>query len=220
MNAKPQDKERKPMTEEAVDDAEFAEDAEFFEDAETNGMRRKSGTTESEATAGDDPDEEALNGEILEGAEEGEAERDDKEAIQNRYLRLNADFDNFRKRTQKEKEDWSRYASQRIVEKLLPVIDNLDAAAIAVANAGEESRNVADGYLMIHKQLTDILSHEGLTEIPALDKSFDPNVHEAVMTVSLAEGQAENQVVVVLRKGYMFKDKVLRPAMVQVAKST
>ncbi|MCL2166283.1 MAG: nucleotide exchange factor GrpE [Clostridiales bacterium] len=219
MNAKPQDKEKKPIADEDVGDTEFAEDAEFFEDAETNEMRGKSGTTESEDTVSDEP-EEAIDGEILEGTEEEEAEREDKEALQNRYLRLNADFDNFRKRTQKEKEDWSRYASQRIVEKLLPVIDNLDAAAVAVANAGEDSSNVAEGYLMIHKQLTDILSHEGLTEIPALDKAFDPNVHEAVMTVGRAEGQAENQVVVVLRKGYMFKDKVLRPAMVQVAKDT
>jgi len=219
LNAKPQDKEKKPIADEDVGDTEFAEDAEFFEDAETNEMRGKSGTTESEDTVSDEP-EEAIDGEILEGTEEEEAEREDKEALQNRYLRLNADFDNFRKRTQKEKEDWSRYASQRIVEKLLPVIDNLDAAAVAVANAGEDSSNVAEGYLMIHKQLTDILSHEGLTEIPALDKAFDPNVHEAVMTVGRAEGQAENQVVVVLRKGYMFKDKVLRPAMVQVAKDT
>jgi molecular chaperone GrpE len=138
--------------------------------------------------------------------------------LKDQLLRLNADFDNFRKRTLRDKQDWSRYASQSIAEKLLPVIDGLEAAGAAVRGAGQETKSVAEGFLMIQKQLMDILNQEGLEEIPALDQNFDPNIHEAVMTVACTGDQEDNQIVMVLRKGYRYKDKVLRPAMVQVAK--
>ena len=140
------------------------------------------------------------------------------ERLRDQYLRLNADFDNYRKRTLRDKQDWSRYASQSMMEKLLGVIDNFDAAASSMTSAKQDAKSLAEGFLMIHKQLTDILSQEGLAEIPALGEQFDPNVHEAVMTVSPGKGQKENEVALVMRKGYMFKDKVLRPSMVQVAK--
>jgi len=91
-------------------------------------------------------------------------------------------------------------------------------AAAAMADAGQDAASVAEGLQMIHRQLVDVLGQEGLTEIPALGEAFDPNVHEAVMAVSPGEGQRDNEVVMVMRKGYMFKDKVLRPSMVQVAK--
>ena len=134
------------------------------------------------------------------------------------FLRLTADFDNYRKRMAREKEDWSRYASLSMIEKLIPVVDNLDAAASAVTGAGQGGDSMAEGFLMIHKQMNEILAREGLAEIPAEGEDFDPNVHEAVMTVARTAGQKDNQVVMVYRKGYMFKDKIIRPAMVQVAK--
>ena len=153
-----------------------------------------------------------------EGGDATDASQDDVEQLKDRLLRMNADFDNFRKRTQREKLEWGAYASQSMIEKLLPVADNMDAAMAAVVGAGEEARNVADGFVMIYKQLMDVLTNEGLTEIPALGEAFDPNVHEAIMMTAREEGQADNEVVMVVRKGYMYKDKVLRPAMVQVAK--
>ena len=168
-------------------------------------------------------EEEAITGEILEDIDAPDEDAGDKEGadqLNDRLLRLSADFDNFRKRTQRDKEEWSRYASQSIVERLLPVVDSFDAAEAVTANAGQEAKTVAEGFLMIRKQLMDTLMREGLTEIQALGESFDPNVHEAVMTVGCEEDQADNQVVMVMRKGYMFKDKVLRPAMVQVARDS
>ena len=147
-----------------------------------------------------------------------EALRQEIDRLNDQYLRLSADFDNYRKRMLREKEDWSRYASQSIMEKLLPVVDNFDVATQAVQNAGPEVTKVAQGFLMIYRQLTDILTQEGLTEIYALGEMFDPTLHEAVMTASLEKGQKDNQVIRVLRKGYRFKDNLLRPAMVQVAK--
>ena len=167
----------------------------------------------------DADEEEILEGELCEPDEEPEPDREDVGEIKDRLLRLSADFDNFRKRTQKEQQDWRQYASQSMMEKLLPVMDNMDAAEAAVLNASPEAKNVAEGFQMIHKQLMDILLQEGLSEILALGMPFDPNIHEAVMMVSPAEGQRENEVVAVLRRGYMFKDKVLRPVMVQVAKN-
>lgn len=144
--------------------------------------------------------------------------RQEAEQLKDQLLRLTADFDNFRKRTLRDKQDWSRYASQNLIEKLIPVMDNLDAAAMALSDSGQEAKGVAEGFLMIHKQLTEVLSQEGLAEIPALGEMFDPNIHEAVMTVERSEDQEDNQVVMVMRKGYIYKDKVLRPTMVQVAK--
>ncbi|MEL7622334.1 MAG: nucleotide exchange factor GrpE [Clostridiales bacterium] len=160
----------------------------------------------------------AVSGEVLEGPEADAKSQQEIEQLKDQLLRLNADFDNFRKRTSRDKQDWSRYASQTIVEKLLPVVDGLDAAALAVNSSGQEAKSVAEGFLMIQKQLLDILGQEGLAEIPALDQEFDPNVHEAVMTIACTGDQKDNQIVMVLRKGYMYKDKVLRPSMVQVAK--
>ena len=148
----------------------------------------------------------------------GDDPRVEIERLRSQYLRLNADFDNFRKRTQRDKQEWSRYASQDIVEKLLRVMDNFEAATGAVTSGTADAANVTEGFLMIYKQLIDILSQEGLTEIPALGEPFDPNKHEAVMTVSPGAGQKDNEIVMVMRKGYMLKDKVLRPSMVQVAK--
>ena len=161
---------------------------------------------------------EVLDGEVLEADEEQEADGNEGEDWKDRFLRLSADFDNFRKRTIRDKEDWSRYASQSMMEKLLPIADNLDAAEAAVMNAGAEAQSVAEGLRMIQRQFIEVLSQEGLSEIQALGEVFDPTIHEAVMTVAPADGQRENEVTAVFRKGYMYKDKVLRPSMVQVAK--
>ena len=133
-------------------------------------------------------------------------------------IRLSADFDNFRKRTLRDREDWSRYAGQNLVKKLLAVLDAMDHAAAAVENAGEEGKRVGEGFLMIQKQLQDILTQEGLKEIEAVGREFDPIYHEAVMQAPAEEGQKDNEIVMVLRKGYMYKDKVLRASMVKVAK--
>lgn len=154
-------------------------------------------------------------------AEEAGADQTALELAQtkDRLLRLSADFDNFRRRTQKDKEDWSHYAVQNMIEKFLPVLDGLDHAVAAVETAGPETRKVLDGFMMIHKQFADILQQEGLKEIQALNQPFDPNFHEAVIHAAPEEGQEDNQVVMVLRKGYTFRDRLLRPSMVKVTKA-
>ena len=200
-----------------------------FASADNQVKRKSTGTPDEDTAIGpeddtkawDDLDDEVLEGELLEAEEVQELNGENAEEWKDRFLRLSADFDNFRKRTLRDKEDWSKYASQNIMEKLLPIADNLDAAEAAVTNAntGAEAQSLAEGLRMIHRQFMDVLGQEGLSEIPSLGELFDPNVHEAVMTVATAAGQKENEIAAVLRKGYLYKDKVLRPSMVQVAKN-
>jgi molecular chaperone GrpE len=131
---------------------------------------------------------------------------------------LSADFDNYRKRSQREKEEWGKYAAQNLIEKLLPIMDNMDRAVDSLEIQSEETRNNLEGFRMIQRQMFEVLQKEGLSEIDALNQIFDPVCHEAVMQAPVEEGQEDNQVVEVLRKGYRYHDRVLRAAMVKVAK--
>lgn len=155
---------------------------------------------------------------VVKATEQDKKEQELKDSRE-KILRLHADFDNYRKRMQKEKEDWFQYASLSVIEKLLPVIDNLERALESVNQQGQDAKNVYAGVEMTYRQLMDVLQREGLKPIEAKGKIFDPMLHEAIMQVPTAEGQEENQVVEELRKGYHYKDKIIRPSMVKVAKN-
>ncbi|MGI1657635.1 MAG: nucleotide exchange factor GrpE [Desulfitobacterium sp.] len=129
--------------------------------------------------------------------------------------RLQADFDNYRKRTQKEKDDYLKYASERVVEGLLPVLDNFDRAILA-SKTNQDFTSFAQGVDMIFKQMETTLAKEGLVAIEAVGQPFDPNMHEAVLQVESNE-YPENTVVEELQKGYYLKEKVIRPSMVKVS---
>jgi molecular chaperone GrpE len=138
--------------------------------------------------------------------------------LQDKLLRIQAEFANYRKRSTKEKEELFHYACCELVEKLLPVLDNLERAMLSLAEQNEETQKTFIGLQMIAKQFKEILRQEGLTPIEAVGADFDPHLHEAVMQVPAEDGVADNQVVEEIRKGYCFKDKVLRVSMVKVAK--
>lgn len=140
------------------------------------------------------------------------------EETKDRMLRLHADFDNYRKRMNREKEEWVKYAAQGLIEKLLPVMDNFELALVTITQH-DETGNLSSGVAMIQRQLKEVLEREGLTPINAVDEIFDPQLHEAIMQVQAEAGQADNQIVEELRKGYRFKEKVIRPSMVKVAKN-
>jgi len=133
----------------------------------------------------------------------------------NRLVRLQADFDNYRKRVQKEKEDFFKYASASLCESLLPVLDNFQ---LALAAREEDPAKVVEGVEMIYRQLQDVLQKEGLTPVAAVGEQFDPVKHEAVMQEATEE-HPENTVIEELRRGYYLKDRLIRPAMVKVAKA-
>ncbi len=137
------------------------------------------------------------------------------EEYQQRYLRAQADFDNFRRRTLKEKEDFAKYASAKLVTELLPVLDNFERA-LATEQASSEAESFIKGVDMIFRQLGQVLEQEGVKPMEAVGQSFNPEFHQAVMTVDTDEYE-EGVVVEELQKGYMLKDKVLRPAMVKVS---
>lgn len=139
-------------------------------------------------------------------------EEPEDEDLNNKYLRLMADFQNFRRRTEKEKSDIYAYANEKIVSELLNVIDNFERA---LEHAPEDD-GFSEGMKMIFKQLQDVLEKSNVKEIEALGQDFDPNFHNAVMMEDSEEFES-GKVTCVLQKGYLLNDKVVRPAMVKVA---
>lgn len=137
------------------------------------------------------------------------------EDMKDKYLRLAAEYDNFRRRSQKEKDAIYGDAKAKTVSEILPVIDNL-SRAVDAAGAGGDDDNFRQGVEMILRQFLEILEKMDVTEIPAQGERFDPNFHNAVMHVE-DEAVDESTVVEVFQKGYVMQDRVIRPAMVKVA---
>ena len=135
-----------------------------------------------------------------------------------RLLRITADFENFKKRAARERQDAVRYANESLIEKLLPVLDNFDMAIAAARESQDENlESMLAGICMIQQQMKSTLADAGLDELDATGKAFDPNFHEAVSqqeSTEVSEGHVLHQ----LRKGYKLKDRLLRPASVVVAK--
>jgi len=135
-----------------------------------------------------------------------------------RLLRTTADFDNFKKRAAREKQDAIKFANESLIQKLIPVLDNFDMAlAAAQSEQTEATQSLQTGINMIYQQLRNVLVESGLEEVDAAGKAFDPNLHEAVSQQETNE-VAEGHVVQQLRKGYKLRDRLLRPATVVVAK--
>ncbi|MEC3883163.1 nucleotide exchange factor GrpE [Halobacillus litoralis] len=151
---------------------------------------------------------------VVEETDELEQLRQEKEEVNNRLLRLQADYDNFRRRTQKEKEADRKYRSQSLVEELIPALDNFERA-LQVEVEGDAAQNFASGMKMVYDQFKAALEKEGVEEIPAKGEEFDPHMHQAIMQVE-DENYESNIVVEELQKGYRLKDRVIRPSMVKV----
>lgn len=136
-----------------------------------------------------------------------------------KYVRLNADFDNFKKRAAREKQDSIRYANENLLEKLIPVLDNFEMAMMAANNpqGGGSADALKTGVNMIATQLKSALAEAGLEEIQAAGQPFNPNLHEAVSQQE-SKDVPEGQVLQQLRKGYKLRDRLIRPATVVVAK--
>lgn len=136
------------------------------------------------------------------------------ESLRQQILRVQADFDNFRKRTRTEKDDLQRFATRGLLTDLLPVADNFDRALQVLPTAGEAAE-VRTGLEMVQRQLLSVLNKHGVTPMDVVGQSFDPAIHEAVMEEAATDGRA-GIVAQELQRGYLLHDKVLRPAMVKV----
>lgn len=136
-------------------------------------------------------------------------------AANDKYLRLYAEIENYKKRVQKDKEELVKYANEKIIQELLPVIDNLESALEHSKN--EATGGIVQGVENTLKELLRILRKCGLAPIEAIGSAFDPSIHHA-LSVTEREDVEENRVIEVFRKGYMFRDKVIRAPLVGVSK--
>ena len=139
--------------------------------------------------------------------------RRERDALQDRLLRTAAEFDNYRKRMDRERRELADYTAGEAIKDLLPIIDNLERALQASA----QDDPLRKGVELIHKQMLEILRKRGVTPIEALGADFDPNVHEAV-THEESDQHREGEVMEELQRGYKVGERLLRPAMVKVAK--
>ncbi len=137
------------------------------------------------------------------------------DTLNQQYLRLAADFDNYRKRQAQEREDLLKYGAENALKKLIEVLDNFERGEKALANV-EDCKQVKDSFNLVHKQVIETLNKLGLETIDTNGQSFDPNFHEAVMQTPTNE-YPENTIINELQKGYKLGDKVLRPSLVNVA---
>lgn len=182
----------------------------FKEDEKDEELKREQETEIQEENSKEVQEEESLE-------EEQKEDNDEKyDELNNKYLRLAADFDNFRKRTAQEKQDLLKYGASEVLSKIAGVLDTFDRAKDSLKDI-DNCQTVKDSYEVAYKQLTDTLKKVGMEEIEALGKEFNPNEHEAVTQIPTDEYEPDT-VATVIQKGYKLADKVLRPALVGVAK--
>jgi molecular chaperone GrpE len=158
------------------------------------------------------PEGDALAEETGSGAESAPAEGEDWKS---KYLYSLAEMDNVRRRARLDAEDARKFANERLVSDLLPVLDNFNRA-LEAADQGGTLESLRSGVELIHRQLNDILTRAGLERIEAVGQPFDPNLHQAVMQVEPEEGQDAHLVVQELQAGYRLNDRVVRPTLVKV----
>ncbi len=200
-----------------------------FEEALENALNQEE-TSNTEVTEDSDYDASVTENEVDSETGEGEEKKSkslfkkdkkkDKkdqqiEELNDRLMRNMAEFDNFRKRTEKEKSMMFELGAKDIVEKILPVIDNFERGLASISEEEKEGA-FAKGIEAIYKQLLQTLEAAGVKQIEALNKEFDPNFHNAVMHVE-DEEYGENVVVEEFQKGYMYRETVVRHSMVKVA---
>jgi molecular chaperone GrpE len=151
------------------------------------------------------------------GSSELTALQRERDEMYDRLLRKTAEFDNFRKRVDKERREQSEWAAADVLTDVLTVLDDLDRA-LAI-EAPPEAQSYRAGFELIHRQLNDMLRKRGVTALETLGNDFDPHLHQAVAYEESA-GAREGEIIGELRKGYRLGDRLLRPALVRVAKAS
>ena len=191
-------------------------------EAENENLEAEHAEAENGETSAGSESQEAETKETEKESKESEAKearKDPKDAqieeLQDRLKRQMAEFDNFRKRTEKEKAAMYEIGAKDIIEKILPVLDNFERGLAAVPE-DEKGSSFAEGIEKIYKQFVKTLEDAGVETIEAVGQQFDPNLHNAVMHVD-DESLGENIVAEELQKGYMYRDSVVRHSMVKVA---
>ena len=192
------EEKKEPIEEENLQETASAESEEATEE-----------TAEETASKGASTEDNNELEKLKEELEKTKAELDEKADL---HLRLQAEFDNFRRRTLKEKDDLRKSANADLLGDLLPVLDNFDRALVHA-----EDSPVLEGIVMVQKQMLEILNRAGLEKVGAPGEPFDPNFHDAIMQEE-TEDVPSGSIIEVLQPGYKYQDKLLRAAMVKVAK--
>ena len=171
---------------------------------------------EEEEKAVEEASEETDNKEEkVEKTEEVNPLQEKYDVLNNQYMRLAADFDNYRKRQEQEKEALLKYGAENTLKKMIEVLDNFERGIKAIETV-EDCEKVKECYHLAYKNFIDVLTKAGLESIKAEGETFDPNFHEAVMQTPSSE-HPEHTIIAELQKGYKLGDKVLRPTLVNVA---
>ena len=209
-------REEKPEGEEAVEAQKAAEQEEAAEAESVSGEQKAEGEADSEEGASEEEPEKAEEEpEKMKKKKKKEKWEERIEELEDRVKRQMAEFDNFRKRTEKEKSHMYEVGAKDVIEKILPVVDNFERGLASVPEE-QKSDPVIDGMEKVYRQLMTILTDLGVTPIEAVGEEFDPNYHNAVMHVE-DEELGENVVAEEFQKGYMYRDTVIRHSMVKVA---
>lgn len=185
----------------AVDEASVASQEENIEDKQTE-----------EKPTEENPEIENNDNAACENCEKLQ---ENLNALNNKYIRLAADFDNFRKRQMQERESLLKYGAENTLKLILPVLDNYERAKKACEKI-DDPEQLRNSFEVVFKQLFDVLDKTGLKRIETKGKNFDPNIHEAVMQTPTSEFP-DQTIIDELQAGFMLEDKVLRPALVNVA---
>ncbi len=193
------------------------QDSEDVETAETAGAGQEAAEPAGDGMAGEPGAEDRQDGGAQQNGRPQKKDPKDEqiEELQDRLKRQMAEFDNFRKRTEKEKSAMYEIGARDIIEKILPVLDNFERG-LAVMPQGEKSTAFAEGVEKIYKQFVKTLEDAGVEAIEAVGQQFDPNLHNAVMHVE-DEKYGENEISMEMQKGYKYRGTVVRHSMVQVA---
>lgn len=159
-----------------------------------------------------------LSGELQDLKSHHEKQTKESEEQQEQFLRLQAEFENFRRRSLKEKQESLKFGHQNLVKDLLSVVDNLERAlSHGAENAGAEAKGILDGVELVHREVLGALAKHAVSEIEAEGKTFDPAVHEAMGQIPNGD-VSPNTVLQVLQKGYVIHDRMLRPSRVLVSR--
>jgi molecular chaperone GrpE len=185
---------------------------EIKEDVEKKTIDLQDEESEEDGISSDDENAEEPEKDI---EDELEAAKNDAKESYDRFIRLSAEFENYKKRLSRERDEFRKFANEALIKEILSVVDNLERA---IESAENESENncVVEGVDMTHKEILKVLEKFNAKPIKAFGETFDPNFHQAVMNEETDE-YIENTVIRELQKGYMLHDRLLRPAMVVVS---
>jgi molecular chaperone GrpE len=198
-------------TKEDIDQEELVSDSSTYTSTESSDSQSNAAKEQTDEDLATDETSDGV-ADLIRQLEEAKAQVDEGGQ---RLLRMQADYDNFRRRSKLEKEEFAKYASLKLVEGLLPVFDNFDRA-LQASKDNKDFEVLVKGIEMVYRQFDGVLRGEGVTPIESVGQPFNPEFHQAIMQVESDEFE-EGTVVEEVQKGYKLGDKVIRPAMVKVS---